>query len=262
MPTNRLWRAAPRLSLVVLVVLALPFAAAAKSAGPGYATIQRVARKAGLRACKAHHKGIVLADGTVLSLVSYTAKNDRRDAKKLRSGSTSNQLDLVLLARAGKGWRLRWRFNIGTSLEGKCDDEDLIAGLWVMDYDKDGAPEALVRYYDSCMVAPGVGDDKSFKLAIVNLTPKPRKAIDLDLYTKSAALRSKGSSRFRDLDGDGHPDLLIHRQDFEGESTKPTGRSVTCYLWSAKGDRYIKPAPSAWRKHPKLRANCPRPKKR
>ena len=258
--TNASRRIALGLSLVV-VVLALPFVAAAKSVGPGYATIQRVARKAGMRACKAHHKGIVLSDGNVLSLVSYTAKDDRRDIKKLRSGSTRNQLDLVLLAPTGKGWALRWRFNIGTSLEGNCDDEDLIAGLWVMDYDRDGAPEALVRYYDSCMVAPGVGDDKSFNLAIVNLTFKPRKAIDIGLYTTSAAMRSKGSSRFRDLDGDGHPDLLIHRREFEGESDKPTGRSVTCYLWSGKGDRYIKPALSAWRKHRKLRANCPRPKK-
>jgi hypothetical protein len=241
-----------RIAALFSLSLALlsPPAAARKSAAktfykasvrrPGYSVVQRLALTGKVRDFRAHSPGVPLGGTRFVSIVS---------------SQKAQVVHLVVVDKQGKRWQLLHRLALpkvpapddprapnpdmpkGTKCD-PCSTTRLAAIVYVKDYDKDGKPEALARHL-YCYVIPAIGDVTYRRMFVINLDGKPRIALNLD-FGYDAGPTSMGakkvSARFRDIDGDGHPDVVTTSID-RSFGEKPS-KSRAVYLWRKATDSY------------------------
>jgi hypothetical protein len=213
---------------------------------PGFAAVQKLSRIKKLGVGRAHSPGAPLGGTRFASVVSYT--RGPRSAK-------GPAVHLLIIDRQGDGWRLvqRLPFTLWLDTKGRrdelCDERKLAAKVMTGDYDKDGKREALVRYM-FCWMIPGIGPTSVRRMALVNLDGKPREAVNIQLdhlALPTTAGDTKGRYRFKDLNKDGHPDLLVrYKGEFPDEEAKGGARIVRSevrFLYDPGKDLYKKAKP-------------------
>lgn len=205
---------------------------------PGYAKIQQACRTRKLKDLKAHGRGAPLGGTRFVAAVSSRRKQ---------------VVQLVVLDGAGGKWKVLHRLTLplepetrgsNPSSAGLCppDESKIAAVAFVSDHDADGKPEALVRYM-FCWVVPAIGATSVRRMALINLHGKPTVALNFELEydaLPTAMGASKGRAKFKDLDGDGHPDVIVRYKDAvpEGDKLKWKKGTTRKFFWVKGADRY------------------------
>ncbi|MFH2010537.1 MAG: hypothetical protein ABI333_28310 [bacterium] len=159
---------------------------------------------------------------------------------------------LLVLQKTGAKWSKALELVLDTPADSTLPKGGKVgASVRLDDFDHDGKPEAQVRYR---YAAGAQGNGEVRKLALVNLDgPKPRLALLVELSHSCEGCEGKRKSvvRFRDTNGDAHPDLQLNfiAEAFGGPGTLKHWRGKTwlaerldvTYLWDWKTDTY-KPA--------------------
>ncbi len=241
----------PVLFLPILFLVASPARAAIKP--PGFSTIQRLCHKTQkMRDPRAHSRGVAVGDGRFFSVVHH------RSADKSRW-----ILDLVQLAKKGDAWAItgRWPVTMRSTIRGGhptvgaslcstgATDWKPASALFIKDYDGDGKLELLVRI-KFCWMIPAIGSTSIRTMQIFNLDAKgiakrPSLNITIEHDARPTTMgRTLGRYTFKDLNGDGHPDLLLRVTRSYADYIKEVNHQCTDrykrrFVWTKANDRYV-----------------------
>ncbi len=169
---------------------------------------------------------------------------------------------LVVIRRTPRGWESAWVKRLRTSAtpyftdDGEDEDEALgTASLTVKDCDGDGRPELIVRIEYRMMPEPAVGgaDVTDVTVFNVHLSWHLKQAFFYNLsrmYHAQSPTSWKSGMKFRDLNGDGHPDIVIskttlrmHEDTEKGTWGRRATTSEEHFIWSADTDTYVRAVP-------------------
>jgi hypothetical protein len=206
---------------------------------PGYRVIQKLARRKGRGSARSHGKGVAVGGARFVSVVSY----DKHAG-----------FDFVVVEKAGANWTLVQRLALPTKAdhagkrESTCDRGSggikNAAIAFANDYDHDGKKEALVRTL-FCWLVPGIGNVSVRRLFIINLDGKARIAANLQIEYNglpTTAGHTKARYRFKDVDRDGHPDIVLSIRAEYPDDKAPKGvrieRSKRQYRYDKVRDGY------------------------
>jgi|GEM_PF-6542481 hypothetical protein len=226
--------------IAIVITTAMP-AFAAEPATPGFGPFASVARRGKLKNAAAHHKGLSLGGADFVSVVTY--------------GELLDQTALIAIRRQGKRWKRLWKFVLKRPIDTMGEDRSQLSScnvhaekeervrpkvhLRVLDVDKDGKLEAIIRVAD-CIIHRAVGDATERRLYIVNLGMKRTLALKADLDYATISWSARGRETFVDTNKDGHPDVTIRRRSTT-EASKQTTISRKTYIWRPKSDSYRLP---------------------
>ncbi len=207
------------LSLVLLLSTGLAAHAAPKKLtpedfkptvkAPGYRTLQGLARTFGVKDALAHGKGAPLGGARFFAVLS-----SRKQQKVFAA----------LVDGTGGKWKVQHHLVLDLTFSGeakdggRCDEDKVAAVGFVGDLDADGKREAKVRTL-FCRVVPAIGPVKVRRLAMINLDGTPRVSLHTELgydALPTAMGAIKARERYKDLNGDGHPDLSITQRETTG----------------------------------------------
>ncbi|MCK5796973.1 MAG: hypothetical protein KAI47_07315 [Deltaproteobacteria bacterium] len=158
-----------------------------------------------------------------------------------KDGSRGLTIRVAVVEKVGPRWQLRGILGLPTEgahisaatrrsvKAGRLDPKEVRAGLRLRDIDKDGRPEAIVRY--RYPMANAVREN----YAILNLDVAPTRGFFTILALIDPATgKPKQLSRiyFSDADGDGKPELR--------RVTRSGGKTMTTlYTYDSKADRFV-----------------------
>ena len=199
---------------------------------PGYKGLQRLGRGAGIGDALAHGKGAPLGGTRFLGVLS-----------------SRKQQQVFALVVDGKGgtWRVLHKVELPLTFSagargGRCGEDKVAAVGFVGDFDADGKREAKVRTL-FCRVVPAIGPVKVRRLAMINLDGVPRVAVHFELgynALPTAMGAIKAREKYRDLNGDGHPDLLVNQREADGVTGGKVRwkRAQRRFIYDPKTDSY------------------------
>jgi hypothetical protein len=183
---------------------------------PSLTTIQRVGG-AGLRRARAHGRGVTLGGTRHAAVISALSRGKDKFFESY----------LVVLEQADGAWRLQHRLKFaaqtGYTDEGGWDNcsNRIRVRMTARDYDWDGRPEVRLLYRicqdDDSMMR---GDYEHLYLQIYNVEGAPRVALPRTQIEDCEDERNRARPRHRDLDGDGHPDVVVKTVMMEGETLR------------------------------------------
>lgn len=205
---------------------------------PGYNQLQRLGKEAGIRDARAHGKGVPLGGTRFLGLLGSRKKQ---------------QVTVVVVNGEGGKWRIEQRLTLKLKLTSsshpgqryRCEEDKISAVSFADDYDADGKPEALVRTLH-CKIVPAIGPVKYRYMALINLGRKPSLALHFQLgydALPTAMGAIKARARFKDINGDGHPDLVVNQREAVGVGDGDRfrwERSMRTFVYDPGTDRYTK----------------------
>lgn len=214
------------------------------TAPPGFAMVQSLAAAPNLRNPLASSKGVPLGGARFLGMVS---------------SETDIAVHAVVIERAGVAWNLVKRLALPlrrdspasrhSEGEGPCPQGmgKLATIAFADDYDHDGKIEALVRYL-FCWNVPGVGPVRVRRLALLSVaedgTLSEQVNLELELDALPTAMgATRGKAEFKDVNGDGHPDLAVRytteRPTLGGERERAKAVEAH-YVYDPARDRYVR----------------------
>ncbi len=170
------------------------------------------------------------------------------------------RLFVVLLAGSGRSWTALAHTEIplgDAPFDYEDDDGELIRIARAEDVDDDGEQELLVVLESQTEVQCGTGYCSARATAVLDLFEPslPLLALSRTQLTCQAEVTEtlRGTTTFRDVDGDGHRDLVVRTQscapaefdDDAAEFRDPVcaPASTVVHRWDAATDRYLAPTP-------------------
>ena len=172
-----------------------------------------------------------------IAVVTYGTKG----GKKLETGV----LKLIAIEFNSGKWKKRWIITLLAGNKARLKSCQIRAKIKVDDYDYDNKPEAFITYNYCGGMQRGLGSDKITEVIIVNIGTVPSIAFEDEIKRIHGSTElgiKKGVLTFRDINGDGHPDIIINYttiiKDTEDTDRTETIEEIAKYLWDIKTDRY------------------------
>lgn len=168
------------------------------------------------------------------------------------NGDLAYALTLVVLERAGDAWRTASLTELDTDMAPFEYDEPTVVLARLEDLDDDGERELLVVLSTDTETVCGPGYCSERRTLVVDVGERAC-PVTLNLTTQTACQSDlvehrTGTVLFRDVDGDGHRDAVLHSRLCPGAAESPDGDeyvtppcerpSDALHLWRAHDDAY------------------------
>lgn len=214
------------------------FLSSSLAAAPAnYSPVQQLAKKLQLVNIAPHHKGELVDSSTYVGSVSH--------------GEFHSDITLVAMQQQDKQWQKKWSYTFSRPVDVHSPEEGTTLlpcnamqerdgftrpkiYLKVDDFDKDGKPELLVRTI-TCHIFRAIGPKTQRHMYLFNTTEKGLEPSVEILLEEHASWHTISKAKFKDENGDGHPDIYLSTTTDGGE-TKETSQKVL--LYDPKLDRY------------------------
>lgn len=233
------------LSGIIALVSIITLGGVAAAKPPGFSTLQKLAHSVGLKQARAHTPGVSLGDGRYAGLVSANPTTTCQEKVDGECHGVFNAVDLVLLVvrPEKRTWKLVVKHQVTKTMVGDYDTKAVLRGG---DYDNDQQLELKVRWIWR-VVHPGYGYETKRYLIIYNIRKdKVHQAVKVQLaYGRSLEDNGEtcvGREHHKDLNKDGHRDLLVRRKceprNIEGDPAKPR-TEIKRFIWHKGSDRFL-----------------------